>query len=48
MRRQADGQPAQDMVNYIVLRLRELMGDNERGFRNYFEMPETLAENRDL
>ncbi|OQX11941.1 MAG: hypothetical protein BWK73_16240 [Thiothrix lacustris] len=42
------GQPAQDMVNYIVLRLRELMGDDERGFRNYFEMLETLAENRDL
>lgn len=42
------GQPAQDMVNYIVLRLRELTGDDERGFRNYFEMLETLAENRDL
>ncbi|WGZ92538.1 MAG: hypothetical protein QJT81_11700 [Candidatus Thiothrix putei] len=36
------------MVNYIVLRLRELMGEDERGFRNYFEMLETLAENRDL
>ncbi len=36
------------MVNHIVLRLRELMGDDERGFRNYFEMLETLAENRDL
>ena len=42
------GQPVQDMVNYIVLRLRELMGDDESGFRNYFEMLETLAENRDL
>ena len=30
------------MVNYIVLRLRELMGEDERGFRNYFEMLETL------
>ena len=42
------GKPVQDMVNYIVLRLRELMGDDESGFRNYFEMLETLAENRDL
>lgn len=42
------GKPAQEMVNYIVLRLRELMGEDERGFRNYFEMLETLAENRDL
>ncbi|QQZ29509.1 hypothetical protein HMY34_12395 [Thiothrix subterranea] len=42
------GKPTQDMVNYIVLRLRELMGEDERGFRNYFEMLETLAENRDL
>jgi predicted transposase YdaD len=42
------GKPTQDMVNYIVLRLRELMGDDESGFRNYFEMLETLAENRDL
>ena len=42
------GRPAQDMVNYIVLRLRELLGENESGFRNYFEMLETLAQNRDL
>jgi predicted transposase YdaD len=42
------GKPVQDMVNYIVLRLRELMGEDESGFRNYFEMLETLAENRDL
>jgi hypothetical protein len=40
--------PVQEMVNHIVLRLRELMGDDESGFRNYFEMLETLAENRDL
>ncbi len=38
----------QDVVNYIVLRLRELMGDDESGFRNYFGMLETLAENRNL
>ncbi|QQZ27430.1 hypothetical protein HMY34_00920 [Thiothrix subterranea] len=42
------GRPEQEMVNYIVLRLRELMGEDESGFRNYFEMLETLAENRDL
>lgn len=42
------GRPVQEMVNYIVLRLRELMGEDESGFRNYFEMLETLAENRDL
>lgn len=42
------GKPEQEMVNYIVLRLRELMGEDESGFRNYFEMLETLAENRDL
>ena len=42
------GKPVQDMVNYIVLRLRELMGEDESGFRNYFGMLETLAENRDL
>lgn len=42
------GRPEQEMVNFIVLRLRELMGDDERGFRDYFEMLEALAENRDL
>ncbi|MFZ1235357.1 MAG: hypothetical protein WAQ53_19005 [Thiofilum sp.] len=42
------GRPTQEMVNYIVRRLRELMGEDEHGFRNYFEMLETLAENRDL
>jgi hypothetical protein len=42
------GRPEQEMVNYIVLRLRELMGEDESGFRNYFEMLETLAQNRDL
>ena len=31
-----------------MLRLRELPGENENGFRNYFEMLETLAQNRDL
>lgn len=36
------------MVNYIVKRLHELLGDDERGFRNYFEMLETLSQNRRL
>lgn len=40
--------PAQDVVNYIVTRLRELSGDNEQSFRNYYEMLENLADNRDL
>ena len=40
--------PVQDVVNYIVKRLQELLQDDERGFRNYFEMLETLSENRHL
>jgi predicted transposase/invertase (TIGR01784 family) len=40
--------PVQDVVNYIVGRLKELTGDDESRFRNYFEMLETLADNRDL
>lgn len=40
--------PTQDMVNYIVTRLHELTGDDEQRFRNYYQMLETLAENRDL
>ena len=40
--------PTQEVVNYIVTRLRELSGDNEQRFRNYYEMLETLADNRDL
>lgn len=42
------GQDAQEIVNYIVLRLRQLTADNEQAFRNYYEMLETLADNRDL
>lgn len=42
------GRPVQEMVNYIVKRLHELLGDDERGFRNYFEMLETLSQNRRL
>ncbi|MEZ5447479.1 MAG: hypothetical protein R3E89_00030 [Thiolinea sp.] len=40
--------PTQDVVNYIVQRLKELTGENEARFRNYYEMLETLADNRDL
>ena len=40
--------PVQDVVNYIVKRLHELLADDEQGFRNYFEMLETLSENRHL
>ena len=40
--------PTQQVVNYIVLRLRELTGENEQRFRNYYEMLETLGDNRDL
>lgn len=40
--------PAQEVINYIVARLKELTDDDENRFRNYFEMLETLADNRDL
>lgn len=40
--------PVQDVVNYIVRRLHELLKDDERSFREYFEMLETLSENRQL
>lgn len=40
--------PIQEMVNYIVSRLKDLTADDESSFRNYFEMLETLADNRDL
>jgi len=38
----------QEVVTYIVRRLRELLGANERGFRDYMNMLEILSENRDL
>ena len=40
--------PTQDVINYIVKRLKELTGDDEAQFRNYFKMLETLGDNRDL
>jgi len=38
----------QEFVTYIVRRLWELLGANERGFRDYMTMLEILSENRDL
>ncbi len=39
---------AQQIVNHIVLRLRELTGDDEKRFMRYFDMLEVLSTNRDL
>ena len=36
------------MVGYIVRRLKELLGADERRFREYMTMLEILSENRDL
>jgi len=38
----------QEVVTYIVRRLRELLGANERGFRQHIAMLEILSKNRDL
>jgi len=38
----------QEVVTYIVRRLRELLGANERGFRQHITMLEILSKNRDL
>jgi len=38
----------QEVVTYIVHRLRELLGANQRGFRDYITMLEILSENRNL
>jgi len=38
----------QEVVTYIVHRLRELLGADERGFREYMTMPQILSKNRDL
>ena len=40
--------PAQQVVNHIVLKLKELTGEDEKGFRRYFDMLEVLSTNRDL
>jgi len=36
------------VVNHIVLKLKELTGEDEKGFRRYFDMLEVLSTNRDL
>ena len=41
-------EPAQNVVNFIVKRLKELTGDDEKRFRRYFDMLEVLSTNRDL
>ncbi len=40
--------PPQQVVNYILSRLRTLTGDDEQGFRQYLDMLEVLSDNRDL
>ncbi|MCB2263830.1 MAG: hypothetical protein LGR52_12980, partial [Candidatus Thiosymbion ectosymbiont of Robbea hypermnestra] len=37
-----------EVVTYIVRRLQELLGKDERGFREYMNMLEVLSENREL
>ncbi len=41
-------QSAHEVVQYITARLRHLLKDDDKGFRNYFSMLEILSENRDL
>jgi len=38
----------QEVVTYIVHRLRELLGADERRFREHMTMPQILSRNRDL
>lgn len=40
--------PPEQVVGYIVRRLKELLGADERRFREYMTMLEILSENRDL
>ena len=42
------GREPQEVVSYIVRRLSELTGTDERRFREYMTMLEILSENRDL
>jgi len=42
------GRRPQEVVTYIVRRLQELLGADERGFHDYMNMLEILSENRDL
>jgi hypothetical protein len=38
----------EQVVHYIVRRLKELLGDNDKRFREYLSMLEILSENRHL
>jgi predicted transposase YdaD len=40
--------PAQDVVNYIVTRLKTLTGEDENGFRKHMRMLAILSDNRNL
>jgi predicted transposase YdaD len=42
------GREPQEVVNYIVRRLSELTGTDEKRFREYMTMLEILSENRNL
>lgn len=42
------GRKPQEVVTYIVHRLREPLGADERGFREHMTMLEILSKNRDL
>ena len=42
------GKPEQEIAYYIVKRLHELLGNDEKGFRDYLGMLEVLSENRNL
>lgn len=42
------GKPEQEIACYIVKRLHELLGNDEKGFRDYLGMLEVLSENRNL
>ncbi|MCB2262590.1 MAG: hypothetical protein LGR52_06570, partial [Candidatus Thiosymbion ectosymbiont of Robbea hypermnestra] len=42
------GRDPKAVVSYIVQRLRELLGKDERGFREYMNMLEIYSENREL
>ena len=42
------GRQPQEVVSYIVRRLRELLGADEQRFREYMTMLEILSENRGL
>jgi hypothetical protein len=42
------GQPAREVVHFIIQRLQQLTADNESRFREYLRMLEILSTNRDL